>query len=71
MGIGNLVIHRNLRPANVKVTDGGTVNVLDFGLAKVWAADLAGPLVAADRSVLTSRWSTPNGLSPVPAGPRD
>ncbi len=57
----NRVIHRDLKPANMLVTSGGTVKLLDFGIAKLLDND-------TDAKVKTAPLLTPGYASPEQVG---
>ena len=59
----NLVLHCDLKPANILVTDDGQVKLLDFGMAKLLNPLLSEqPITRTDLRVLTPEYASPEQI---------
>ncbi len=56
------VIHRDVKPANIKLRPDGKVKVLDFGLAKAWEPTLIGSPNVSQSPTITSPAMTQAGV---------
>ncbi len=64
----NLVVHRDLKPSNLLVDAAGTVKLLDFGIAKILAADpAAGDSTRLEDRALTPAYAAPEQILGRPA----
>jgi serine/threonine protein kinase len=53
------IVHRDIKPGNVMITDGGMVKVLDFGIAILRGAGALPRLTQVDRTVGTPAYMSP------------
>ncbi len=54
------IIHRDLKPSNIMITPGGSIKVLDFGVARVLSEQ---PLTDANITVGTAAYMSPEQIS--------
>lgn len=63
----NLVVHRDLKPSNILVSADGRVALLDFGIAKLLAADPSMPANTTGDRLMTPLYASPEQIRGEPA----
>jgi len=68
----NLVVHRDLKPGNILVTDDGTVKLLDFGIARLLRESEGSDQLPATQGGLTAftpDYASPEQIRGLPVAP--